>query len=38
MLSDKEFYAYTVNAGKQVFAEQQGALDFVINVLKAVTM
>lgn len=34
MLSDKEFYAQTVAAGTRVFAEQQGALDFVINILK----
>lgn len=34
MLSDIEFYDKTVNAGTQVFEEQQGALDFVINVLK----
>ena len=34
MLSDKEFYDKTVKAGTQVFEEQQGALDFVINVLR----
>lgn len=34
MLSDKDFYEETVNAGEKVFSEQQGALDFVINVLK----
>lgn len=34
MLTDKEFYQRTVQAGHQVFADQQGALDFVINVLK----
>ncbi|MCM1004343.1 MAG: 3-deoxy-D-manno-octulosonic acid transferase [Candidatus Gastranaerophilales bacterium] len=34
MLSDREFYDETVASGTRVFAEQQGALDFVINVLK----
>ncbi len=34
MLSDKEFYINTVEAGSRVFEEQQGALDFVINLLK----
>lgn len=34
MLSDIEFYDKTVKAGTQVFEEQQGALDFVINVLR----
>lgn len=34
MLTNKEFYDKTVSAGTQVFEEQQGALDFVINVLK----
>ncbi len=34
MLSNKEFYDETVASGTRVFAEQQGALDFVINVLK----
>lgn len=38
MLADKEFYNKTVKSGEKVFAEQQGALEFVINVLKAVTM
>ncbi len=35
MLTDKDFYLATVKAGTDVFAEQQGALDFVINVLKS---
>lgn len=34
LLSDKDFYTKTSNAGVQVFKDQQGALDFVINVLK----
>ncbi len=34
MLSDKEFYSQTVQACSRVFAEQQGALEFVIDVLK----
>lgn len=34
MLSDKEFYDKTVQNGVKVFEEQQGALDFVINILK----
>ena len=34
MLSDKEFYEQIVQAGHKVFADQQGALEFVINVLK----
>lgn len=34
LLGDKEFYEKTANAGVQVFESQQGALDFVINVLK----
>ena len=34
MLSDKEFYNKTVEACEKVFAEQQGALEFVINVIK----
>lgn len=34
MLSDEKFYNETVNAGHKVFADQQGALEFVINVLK----
>ena len=34
MFTDSEFYSKTVNAGAKVFEEQQGALDFVINVLR----
>ena len=34
LFSDKEFYDFTSNAGIKVFSDQQGALDFVINVLK----
>ena len=34
LFTDSEFYTKTVNAGVKVFEEQQGALDFVINVLK----
>ena len=34
LFSDKEFYTKTVNAGAKVFEEQQGALDFVISILK----
>lgn len=34
ILSDKEFYIKTVDACEKVFSEQQGALDFVINILK----
>lgn len=34
MFTDSEFYTKTVNAGAKVFEEQQGALDFVINVLR----
>lgn len=34
MFTDTEFYTKTVNAGAKVFEEQQGALDFVINVLR----
>lgn len=34
MLGNKEFYTETVQACEKVFAEQQGALEFVINVIK----
>ena len=34
MFTDSEFYTKTVNAGAKVFEEQQGALEFVINVLE----
>lgn len=34
LLSDKNYYTQTINNCEKVFAEQQGALDFVINVLK----
>lgn len=34
LFSDKDFYEKTVQAGHKVFADQQGALEFVINVLK----
>lgn len=34
MLSDKEYYTQTVNACEKVFSEQQGALEFVIDVIK----
>ncbi len=33
LLSDKDFYNNTVTAGNDVFKSQQGALDFVINLL-----
>lgn len=34
LLSDKAFYEETSKAGLKVFDEQQGALDFVLNVLE----
>ena len=34
MLSDKEFYTQTIEKCEKVFNEQQGALEFVINILK----
>lgn len=34
MLSDSEFYNETVQKCEKVFKEQQGALEFVINVIK----
>ena len=34
LLSDKSFYLSTVQACAQVFKEQQGALDFVIDILR----
>ena len=34
LFSDKEYYSETVNKCEKVFKEQQGALDFVINVIK----
>lgn len=34
LLSDRAFYDETVKEGENVFKAQQGALDFVINVLK----
>lgn len=34
MLTDKDFYAHTVVACEKVFKEQQGALEFVIDVIK----
>ncbi len=34
LLSDKEFYTKAAKSSIEVFKEQQGALDFVINVLK----
>ena len=34
LLSDKNYYTQTIDNCEKVFAEQQGALDFVINVLK----
>ena len=36
LLSDKEFYESTVRTCEKVFTEQQGALDFVINLLKEI--
>ena len=36
LLSDKEFYESTVKTCEKVFTEQQGALDFVINLLKEI--
>lgn len=35
LLSDKVFYNNTVNAGLDVFKSQQGALDYVINILSS---
>ena len=34
MLSDKDFYDSTVKKCEKVFKEQQGALEFVINIIK----
>ena len=34
LFSDAEFYEATAKAGKDVFEEQQGALEFVLNVLR----
>lgn len=34
LLSDKTFYDNTVNSSKKVFEEQQGALEFVLNIMK----
>ena len=34
MLSDKDFYNATVQKCEKVFNEQQGALQFVIDVIK----
>ena len=34
MLSDKDFYSETVQKCQKVFKEQQGALEFVINIIK----
>jgi hypothetical protein len=34
LLSEKEFYEQTVHNCEKVFAEQQGALAFVVNALK----
>lgn len=34
MLTNKEFYTSTASACEKVFAEQQGALEFVIDVIK----
>ena len=34
LLSNNDFYTKTANNCEKVFAEQQGALEFVINVLK----
>ena len=34
MLSDNEFYSQTVQKCEKVFQEQQGALEFVINVIR----
>lgn len=36
MLSEEKFYSETVEKCEKVFNEQQGALDFVINILKSV--
>ena len=36
MFSDKTFYEKTVKAGEQVFKDQQGALEFVINKLRKI--
>ena len=33
LFSDKAFYEKTAKAGEQVFKDQQGALEFVINIL-----
>ena len=37
LFSDSAFYQTTAEAGKKVFEEQQGALEFVLNVLKQET-
>ena len=34
LLSDKTFYDNTVNSSQKVFEEQQGALEFVLNIMK----
>ena len=34
MLSDENFYNKTVQKCERVFKEQQGALEFVINIAK----
>lgn len=34
MLANQEFYSKTVEASEKVFAEQQGALEFVIDIIK----
>ena len=34
LFSDSKFYFETANAGKKVFEEQQGALEFVLNLLR----
>ena len=36
LLSDRNFYNQTAKAGENVFKSQQGALEFVINILKGI--
>ena len=36
LLGDKEYYTQTAVKCEKVFAEQQGALDFVINIAKSI--
>lgn len=38
LLSNSSFYSQTANAGDEVFKSQQGALDYVINIIKTALM